>query len=107
MWRGPDESGRPIVLSCWKLTQEEMDEVKKTGRIWLWLWGQTMQPAAIGGKHPWNGPPVAIKEGKIIKTGEHCCTFEPEPTVGDGEQLQLNYETMTWRVICKPSSPSV
>lgn len=27
--------GVPIVISCWKLTAEELAEINKTGRVWL------------------------------------------------------------------------
>lgn len=42
------------VISCWKLTQAELDEVNRTGRIWLWLWGKTMPPAYVSPDYPFK-----------------------------------------------------
>ena len=37
----------PVIYSCWKFTKEELEEVMKTGRIWLGVIGNTMKaPAA-------------------------------------------------------------
>jgi hypothetical protein len=33
--RGPLEDGTPVVISCWKPTKEEMEEIVRTGRIWV------------------------------------------------------------------------
>lgn len=35
------------VVSCWKLTREELEEVNRTGRVWLTIWGRTMPPACV------------------------------------------------------------
>ena len=45
--------GFPVVVSCWKVTQEELDEINRTGRVWLWIYGETMPPAAVDGMRPW------------------------------------------------------
>lgn len=42
----------PVVISCWKLTKEELEEVNRTGRIWLGICGVTMPPAWILGQKP-------------------------------------------------------
>ena len=44
--------GTPVVISCWKLTQEELDEINKTGRVWLGILGVTMPPSWISGTKP-------------------------------------------------------
>lgn len=33
-FKGPDEHGFPVVISCWELTREEVDQVIGTGKIW-------------------------------------------------------------------------
>ena len=50
--RAQTERGIPVVISCWKFTAEEFEEVKKTGRIWLTVIGETMPPVALDGKKP-------------------------------------------------------
>jgi hypothetical protein len=52
--RVKDAGGRPVVISCWKLTKEELDEVNRTGRVWLGVVGFTMQPAWILGTSPFG-----------------------------------------------------
>jgi hypothetical protein len=39
--------GEPFVLSCWKLTQEELDEINKSGKVWLMVFGTGMPPVAL------------------------------------------------------------
>lgn len=63
-WRGgptPDIGDLPsfrdpaeqLTISCWKLTPEELEEVKETGQVWLYVWGHRI-PVAIGGMDPWK-----------------------------------------------------
>lgn len=41
------------VISCWKMTAEELTEIQKTGRVWLIIAGRTMPPVAVTGVSPW------------------------------------------------------
>lgn len=52
VFRGPDAKGQPIVISCWKFTVEEVELLAKTGRIWLWVYGEVMPPVALDVVHP-------------------------------------------------------
>lgn len=54
VWRGPLNTGRDVVITCWKPTKEELDEIVKTGRVWLMIWGETMPPAALTGISPFE-----------------------------------------------------
>ena len=54
VFQGTTSHGIPIVVSCWKLTKEELEEVKRTGRVWLTVLGVTMQPAVIEGISPFK-----------------------------------------------------
>lgn len=59
VWRGgikDIETGKlsPVVISCWKPTKEELEEINKTGRVWLYIWGETMPPASVGGQNPFK-----------------------------------------------------
>lgn len=40
------------VLSCWRVTKEELEEISKTGRIWLMVMGETMPPVCLDGVKP-------------------------------------------------------
>ena len=42
--------GMPVVVSCWKVTPEELAEIQRTGRVWLAIWGESMPPAWVGTK---------------------------------------------------------
>jgi hypothetical protein len=57
----PDDPEGPYLISCWQLTQEEMEEVKRTGIVWLYTLGTTTPPVALSGKSPW--PKGEGKEG--------------------------------------------
>lgn len=44
----------PVVISCWKLTVEELAEVNRTGRLWLTVLGNTMPPVIVAGCKPFG-----------------------------------------------------
>jgi hypothetical protein len=50
--RCTNPDGYPVVVSCWKVTREELDEINRTGRLWLMIVGNTMPPAVITGIKP-------------------------------------------------------
>ena len=53
VWMG-DHNNIPTVVSCWKVTAEELAEINKTGRVWIGIAGLTMPPIWIIGTHPWK-----------------------------------------------------
>lgn len=48
--RQPD--GIPNVVSCWKLTREELDEINRTGRVWIGVLGEGMPAIWVSGVSP-------------------------------------------------------
>lgn len=34
-FQGHTNDGIPIVVTCWKMTKEELEEFQRTGRIWV------------------------------------------------------------------------
>lgn len=52
VYRGEMQDGRPVVISCWKPSAEEWEEMRQTGRVWLLILGGTMQPATLTGHNP-------------------------------------------------------
>jgi hypothetical protein len=54
VWRGPHPNGLPLVISCWKLTKEELEEINRTGRVWLWVCGTTMPPVILTATTPFS-----------------------------------------------------
>ena len=35
------------LVSCWRLTAEELAEVQRTGVVWLSVWGRRTQPPVM------------------------------------------------------------
>lgn len=50
----PAPGACPVVISCWKLTKEELEQINKTGRVWLWVFGCGMPPVALETKNPFE-----------------------------------------------------
>lgn len=44
----------PVVISCWKPTKEELEEINRTGRVWLVVCGNTMPPVMVEGISPFT-----------------------------------------------------
>ncbi len=40
----PVHRAEGMILSKWRLTKPEIEEVMRTGFIWLWVKGQSMPP---------------------------------------------------------------
>jgi hypothetical protein len=57
VWRGVQLDGTPVVISCWKVTKEELERIQKTGRIWIYVMGDTMPPILPVGFNPWGPIP--------------------------------------------------
>ena len=49
------EDGLPLVISCWKLTVAELEEIKQTGRVYLGVHGHTMPPVFLAVANPFTG----------------------------------------------------
>ena len=45
------------VITCWRLRPEELEQVKKTGVVWLYISGSAMPPAYIGTENPFPKEP--------------------------------------------------
>lgn len=60
-WTGPTEDVSDLptftmageVISCWKLTDEELEYVKEHGKVWLTVYGR-QPPVYIQAAHPFN-----------------------------------------------------
>ncbi len=53
VYKGLD-SGFSTVVSCWKFTQQELDNINKTGRVFIGVMGETMPPIWVDGNHPFK-----------------------------------------------------
>lgn len=57
VWKGSapvDEQGTlyPVIISCWKLSKEDLEEVQRTGCLWLSITGNGMPPVSIFTENP-------------------------------------------------------
>lgn len=59
VWIGHTEDGVPLVVSCWKLTIEELETLNRSGRIWLTVMGTGMQPVQLSAFKPLSERPQA------------------------------------------------
>lgn len=58
-YRGPRAGdGLPVVVSCWKPSREELEEIMLTGRVWLVVLGESMPPVWLQSQNPqsWAKP---------------------------------------------------
>lgn len=44
--------GSCSVVSCWRPSAEEMEEVQRTGRIWMEVLGESMAPVRLSAHRP-------------------------------------------------------
>jgi len=54
VWRGRSNDGTPLVISCWKLTRDELEILLATGRVWLTVLGQTRPPVSLSINKPFT-----------------------------------------------------
>lgn len=52
VFKGQTQTGLPVVVSCWKLTKDELEEINRTGRVYLTVLGFTMPPVTLDVKSP-------------------------------------------------------
>jgi hypothetical protein len=59
VWKGPvpiDDAGNtaPAIISCWRLNKEDMEEINRTGVIWLSITGSGMPPVSVFAENPFK-----------------------------------------------------
>lgn len=52
VFRGKNEGGMPVIISCWQPTPEELEEINRTGKVWLSICGTGMPPVCVLGHFP-------------------------------------------------------
>lgn len=57
VWKGEavcDDEGNkmPVIISCWQLSKEDLEEINRTGRVWLSITGAGMPPASVFTENP-------------------------------------------------------
>lgn len=87
--RALNTDGTPVVVSCWKCTAEELAEINRTGRVWLTVFGVTMQPVCLHGVRPFDPAPRCDQCGASLVVCRHCratwcLDHQPNPLVCPG-----------------------
>lgn len=44
----------PMVTTCYELNKEEVDELIKTGKLWVSFWGYTIPPVMLCVENPFE-----------------------------------------------------
>ncbi len=52
VFKGDCDDGTPVIISCWKLSKEDLDTIKETGAIWLQIVGRGMPPVSLQTERP-------------------------------------------------------
>jgi hypothetical protein len=56
VWQGaiqfPDGLKLPAIVSCWRLSEEELEEIKRTGVVWLSVIGTGTPPVCVFAENP-------------------------------------------------------
>lgn len=48
------DTGIPIIVSCFKVTKEELEEIKRTGRVWMLTFGPSMNYTKLVVSNPFT-----------------------------------------------------
>jgi hypothetical protein len=48
------QSGIPVVISCWQLTEADIKQLRKTRRLYLGVMGTTMPPVFLDPESPFS-----------------------------------------------------
>jgi hypothetical protein len=51
---GPSDQDYKFCITCWKLTQKELDEMNRTERVWMVVMGNTMPSSYCHGISLWR-----------------------------------------------------
>jgi hypothetical protein len=51
---GESTEGYPAIVTCWKPTKEELEEINRTGRVWCILYSHVIPPHYIAGSNPFD-----------------------------------------------------
>lgn len=54
VFKGEQHDGLSVIVSYWKMTEEELLKVNKTGRVWIVVLGGMMVPAMLDGTSPFE-----------------------------------------------------
>lgn len=51
---GRNPEGFPCIISCWRLSKEDLDEINRTGVVWLNVISNTQPPVSVTVETPFE-----------------------------------------------------
>ncbi len=54
VFKGSDMEGVPVIISCWKFSREDLDEIERTGCVFLSITGNGMPPVSLFTENPFK-----------------------------------------------------
>ena len=52
VYKGLSNNGFPVIISCWQFSKEDLEEIKRTGCIYLSITGHGMPPVNLFTENP-------------------------------------------------------
>lgn len=52
VWKGHCDDGTPEIISCWRLSKEDLETINQTGEVWLRVVGHGTPPVSIQTERP-------------------------------------------------------
>jgi hypothetical protein len=71
VWKGLvpyDEEGNcfPTIISCWRFNKEDLEEIQRTGVIWVAVTGETLPPFSLYTETPFEETNKENETGTLI-----------------------------------------
>jgi len=54
VFKGKDAAGYPVIISCWKFSKEDLEEIQRTGCVYLTICSQGMPPVSLQTEPPFS-----------------------------------------------------
>ncbi len=54
VFKGTDTEGTPCIISCWRLSKEDLEDIQRTGVVWLNIIGHGMPPVSVFTENPFQ-----------------------------------------------------
>lgn len=63
-YQGFQEDGMPVTVTCWKFTKEDLEQLRKTGRLWLVHAGHDVSPIYPTTENPFSQDQPEEQDGR-------------------------------------------
>lgn len=54
VFKGNDTLGTPVIISCWQFSKEDLEEIVRTGRVFLTICSTGMPPVSLQTESPFQ-----------------------------------------------------